>query len=134
MSDYTKKAFVSWIITFFIGVGIFLGILFWKQMYSVYGFMDACFYPGAILLGIGALLWVANAGLFDSLTYGVSYIFSSFSASKGQERKYKDLSEYSDNKMEKRRENKTYYLPYFVIGGLFLMVSIVLLVIFRMGL
>jgi len=36
---------------------------------------DACFTVGILLLGFGALLWVAGEGMFDMLTYGMRMIF-----------------------------------------------------------
>lgn len=78
-------------------------------------YVDAFSAAGGVSVFFGLLLWVAAAGAFDTMGYGFSVI--------GGNRKYKDLYEYTVRKKEKRGRQKKTYMPYIVVGIIFLMIS-----------
>ncbi|MGN0506088.1 MAG: DUF3899 domain-containing protein [Lachnospiraceae bacterium] len=81
-------------------------------------YIDAFSVAGSVSILFGMLLWVASAGAFT--TFG--YAFSTFRS----ERKYKDLYEYTVAKEEKQQRQKKTFMPYILVGFVFLMVSFIL--------
>ncbi len=78
-------------------------------------YVDAFSVAGAVSILLGLLFWITAAGAFDTIGYGFSTLSSN--------RKYKDLYEYTVGKKEKRsRQNRT-FLPYIVVGVVFLLIS-----------
>lgn len=81
-------------------------------------YVDAFGVGGAVSVFLGLLMWVASAGAFDTIGYG----FSTFSSA----RKYRDLYEYTVRKKEKRDRMGKPFLPFFLVGAVFLAVSFVI--------
>lgn len=106
------------------GIALALNVLFTLLVLFLKGFdhllyyVDAFSVAGAISVLFGMLLWVTAAGAFT--TFG--YAFSTFSS----ERKYKDLYEYTAAKEERRSKQKKTYMPFIVVGFVFLMISFIL--------
>lgn len=80
-------------------------------------YVDAFSVGGAVSVLLGLLIWVASTGAFDTFGYG----FSTFRSG----RKYKDLYEYTTYKRDKRsRQGKT-FLPFILMGGVFLAIAFI---------
>ena len=75
-------------------------------------YVDAFSAAGGVSILLGLLMWVADAGAYDTIGYG----FSVFGAPK----KYKDLYEYTLKKKEKRSRQKGHFLPFVIVGLVFL--------------
>lgn len=132
--DELKKHLVLWIIVSLVGVGFFSLVLFTRGNFAVQGYMDACFYPGMILLLVMGLIFVADTGFFDLPSYGLSSIFFHlFNTDQDKVFKYRDLAQYKKEKRDQRQYHRPYFLPFLVVGGLFIIAALVLYIIFRQG-
>lgn len=78
-------------------------------------YVDAFSVAGSVSIFFGLLVWIVEAGAFDSIGYGISTLRS--------DRRDKDFYEYTVRKKEKRSRNKKSFLPYFVMGIVFLGIS-----------
>lgn len=75
---------------------------------------------GYVTILIGALLMVSYLGAFDLFGYV-------FSPGRGTEhRKYKDYVHYSEQKMEKRSREGYFFVPYYVVGIVLVLLSILI--------
>ena len=85
---------------------------------------DAFFVPGIFLVLIGALVWIATTGFFDSLGYAMRSVVHMFMPFIKHERK--SFYDYKVEKAEKRGAT-----PYFImiVGGAYILVAAVFLVI-----
>ncbi len=101
-------------------INVFLTVLvmYFRDFNGWLCYVDAFSVAGAVSVLFGMLLWVTSVGAFS--TFG--YAFSTFRS----ERKYKDLYEYTKAKQEKQAKQKKTYVPYIVVGAVFLLISFVL--------
>ncbi len=118
-----------------IGAGILISALVaWRQgafnadsAQAVYrALCDAFFVPGALLCGLGALVFVANGGIFDIFSYGfksLRLLFTPFGKDRQQH-----YFEYKQMKAEKRQKPKYYVLK---VGLVFLLLAALCLVLFE---
>lgn len=127
MNYYVKKA-ITWFCVLIVAFAIFAATLVGFGRYGISGYMDACFVPGVVIIAIGLLMMLARQGTFDIFAYGFISMGNSFSKDP-TERKYQDFTDYSEKKNEKRVNHQPSYDAYFAIGGIFLLISIILLLI-----
>lgn len=80
----------------------------WFEILSVSGFVTCL---------IGALLLVAYWGAFDLF----GYVFSP--GRTGEHRKFANYADYTQKKEEKRARNGWYFVPYFVVGIVLMLIS-----------
>lgn len=127
-----KNVLIRWITVLVIGLIIFLAMLLLKGDYNLYGYMNAFFLPGAILIGVGGLSWIGQTGQYDIFAYGFISVFHRAFKYKEPMRD-KDLAEYKERKQQERIYKGGFinFLPYFGIGAIFLIVSIILFIIFK---
>ena len=87
---------------------------------------DAFTIPGVLLLMFGALIWVANAGALDGLSYAVTFaIRSLIPGGRLRDEKYADY-------VERKRENRVKGYGFLLIaGGVTMAVAIVFLVLYH---
>lgn len=78
-------------------------------------YVDALGVAGAVSILLVLLSWIASAGAFDTVGYGFSALFS--------DRKYKDLYDYTARKNEKRSRRRKSFVPFLIVGAVFLVVS-----------
>jgi hypothetical protein len=123
---------IRWISVFLVGVGLFLTMLFSKGNYNLYGLVDAFFIPGGVLVCVGVLGWVAQNGQFDIFSYGFGSVFHR-AFKYNEPLRDKDLPEYKERKEQERiyKGGFATLLPYFVIGGLFLIVTMIIFIIYK---
>ncbi|MFA6675711.1 MAG: DUF3899 domain-containing protein [Bacilli bacterium] len=86
---------------------------------------DATFILAAIFLSVGGLLAVSHIGFFDTIGYGFAKMGNIFFRPLKMEKKYNDLIDYKEQKYEKRKDHGFYYLPFLLLGLLFLIAAIV---------
>lgn len=121
---------VSWLFYSVLGAGIFttrwlisgLG----NTLYNAY---DACFLAGIIVVLIGALTLVAYFGAFDMVAYGFTTLFQHMRPSK--DTMHSDYAEYVEARQLRRGQSKPYFWPYTIIGGLFLIASLIFYLVVR---
>lgn len=89
---------------------------FWCDAFSVPGILGVCF---------GLLVLASNGGAFDMLAYGVQSLFRLFKKDP-IDRKYGGYYEYQQARKEKKRS--FWYLV--IVGGAYLLVGIVLLIVY----
>lgn len=90
----------------------------WSSSFSV---------PGIVCLGVGLLIWCSNEGAFDMLGYGIKSLFRLFRKDV-KDRKYGDYYGYQ----QARRSKKKPCLYLVVVGGGYLLVGIVLIIIYSL--
>lgn len=74
---------------------------------------------GYVTFLIGALLTVSYFGAFDLF----GFVFSP--GNSGEKRKYRDYAQYSQKKAEKRARERYFFVPYFVVGVVVVLLSLV---------
>ena len=88
---------------------------------------DAFFVPGILCVFGGAIIWLANEGTLDGITYVLSYAFHALLPGSWNKREsYKD---YLERKKDSRISG---YGFLFLVGGVFLLISFVFLALFNM--
>lgn len=83
---------------------------------------NACFIVGFVLVLIGGLSILSNLGAFD--------IFSYQFKRKGSGASKYTLFDHQQRRIEQSKTKKFYFVPYFVVGGLFLLVSFILSLVY----
>jgi len=103
-----------------VGINVFftLLVLYLKGFDRILAYVEAFSVAGAVSVLFGLLLWVSAAGAFNTFGYAFSFFRS--------ERRYKDLYEYTVAKQEEVSKQKKIYIPYIVVGVVFLIISLVL--------
>lgn len=126
-----KNIIIRWVSILLIGVALFCVMLFTKGNYNLYGYLDAFFVPGGVLLCLGVLGWVTQTGQFDIFAYGIGSTFHRAFKYK-EPLKDRDLAEYKERKQQERtyKGGFTTLIPYFVIGLAFMIVAIILYVLY----
>ena len=87
---------------------------------------DGFFVPAALLLSAGALIFVSNFGIFNGISYAARYVARMFVPSSGK----RDESYGDYGKRKAKKGNITGYGFLFAVGGAFLAVALVFLVLF----
>ena len=96
-------------------IAVTLVVLFVRGFELKIYYVDAFSVAGGVSILLGLLMWIADAGAFDTISYG----FSALSA----QRKYKDLYEYSMKKKETRSRRRGHFLSFVIVGFGFLGIS-----------
>ena len=128
-----KKRILQYGITAALGLAAALLIMNAQGFFVLFGnnadtysiLSDAFFVPGMIMVSLGALIWIAGTGLFDSVSYALSvaaHAVIPFLKNKPKS--------YYDYKSE--REGKTTKTPMFILytGGGFLAISVIFLIVY----
>lgn len=128
MSEENQKKLITWISLAIVSIGGFCLIFFLRARYDIVGYIDGIFPMGCLILAIAAFIFLGREGTFDILGYAFGSFFRSLNG-RYSETKYKDFNEYKDVHEANRKVKKAYYLPYLIVGGGLLLVSIILLII-----
>lgn len=85
-----------------------------------YYYRDSLFLAGMVVVFVGGLAIVANFGIFD--------IFSYYPGRKKKENgKKENYGDYVERKkLERSADRNLYFLPYFIVGSIFLVASLIL--------
>lgn len=93
-----------------------------KDLYQVLS--DSFFVPAVVITGFGLLIFASNEGVFDGISYGVKAFLGMFKSK--QEKKYKSLYEYKEQKHAVKTETK-----FILISGLIILaISIVFYILY----
>ena len=126
------KKYLKYIITFGIGLVAFIAIILSKRLFQqteldeIYKILsDASFVPAVVIGGVGIIVFVDNNGVFDIIIYGVKLALTAFSRDINK-RKYKTFYDYRVAKHETSH-------PYgflLLVGGFFLVISVIFLILY----
>ncbi len=128
----SQKKWVPTLICFGIGTLLCAAVLiansFWTvEAPDIYRLLsDACIVPGALIGGAGALVFAANGGMFDMLSYGIMHIFDLFRPNARNER-YRSFYDYKQAKGDRHRPVAFMLivgLVFFALSGVFSVVWI----------
>lgn len=122
-----KAKLITWGIVLLVAIAVFLLWLFIKADYSVRGFSDAFFLPGATVLGLLVLHLTTRGGVFDFAKY--SFVRIGDFAKRSGKKSYADAYEYSENQRAKRERNPAYIWPFIIIGGLLIITAVILMIV-----
>lgn len=117
----------TWIIVSITGIAFFLLVLFLRGDFTYFGFSDALFIPGAIIIAAGGMVLIERGGTFDILRYGFIRLFDSFKREKIKS--FTDAYEYSEFRKEHRIRHGFYWLPYVVISAILIVVAFVFMLL-----
>ncbi len=122
-----KKIFfhktLNYVVISIISIIFFILVVAIKGFDKLQSYFDASFVVCVFNFGAAGLSCTTREGVFDSLGYGFDRLFKSTFTG---HYKYKDLVEFKDAKVDKRKRNKYNFAPYLVIGTIFLILSVVL--------
>ena len=118
LNKYFFHSPMHYVAALVMNIVLMLIVLFLNGFDKVIFYVNACSVAGAISVLWGMLLGVTAAGAFNTFGYALSTFRT--------ERKYQDLYEYTVAKEEKNSKQKKTYIPYIVIGAVFLLISYVL--------
>lgn len=107
----------------YIAMRDFAGAELWEKMVMI---CDALTIPGLLLLMVGALIWAANTGALDGITYAVSFAFRSLIP--GGRHKDERYADYVERQREKRVKGYGFLL---ITGGITMAVAIVFMIAYR---
>ena len=115
----TKKKIITW------SVLILLSLLSILLCYFVAkrGLSDCFIIPGAAYLIFAVLAFIERAGTFDIFVYQFQNLVNSFR--KGSPKRYDNAGDYKRAKKRLRDGSRFDYLPYLILGGIYLIVGIV---------
>lgn len=124
---FKRIFFHSWLkylISFLISVVVALIVLINKGFNYLVSYSDAFFVGGTIILGVGLLSMLSSFGTFDIFSYSGKYVFN-----KMRSKDMENYPDYSKGKALNREETKFSFIPYLVVGGFEIIISIVILII-----
>ena len=132
----TKSKSRKYIIASAIGVAIGICVFAIKggfdatdKILTLYALCDAFFVPGILLLGFGTLLFCADDGVFDMLTYGTMKVVNLVRSEKRRSSFPKTFYDYRVMKQEGRKGGFGYLM---IIGAVFLAVAVLFLILAEM--
>lgn len=89
---------------------------------------DAFTVPGVLILAVGALVWLSAQGATDSITYLIGGIFKRLiPIGRWKEERFEKYYDFVERKRAKRPKG---YGFIFVIGGVFMAIAIVFMILF----
>lgn len=98
---------LPYIITFIVGAAIFVAVIcgmgIWNAattQVTLQILCDAFFTAGAVIFGVGLLVFCSNGGAYYMLSYAIVKLVDLFR--RGAKGKYKDFYEYAEKKKEKQ--------------------------------
>lgn len=110
----------KYIISLLIGLIITLCFLFQSNFVYLRNYVDGLFIGGATIFSVGALSLVSYFGAFDLFSYNIKRF------SKDGRDKYKSLYDYTVIMKEERKNLDYPFIPYFVVGTILLIISVIL--------
>jgi hypothetical protein len=123
-----RQIVFAFVFAFIFALAVFLLFFFLTKDYSLRGWCNALFVPGAVLLFIPVFIWIRRSGVFDVTEYAFFRLFESFNP-QAEGKRYKDASDYSSAQKEKREKNKPFLWPFFSVSGLLLLASFILVIL-----
>ena len=127
-----KKNILRYSIASAVGLALAFVILCFKNIFSqtdavkVFQILcDAFFVTGICFACIGVIMLAGNGGAFDMLGYAFVMLFDALRKDISK-RKYKDF--YEDRQAKKEKKRNVLYM--FVVGGAFIAISVIFLILY----
>ncbi len=96
----------------------------YKEKAEIFAWCDSLFITFGTIFGIGALSLLSSFGAFDLIGYSFANIFSVIIHK--DQKKYVDVIDYRDKRIEKNTKTKWSYFVYIGISMLFLIAALAL--------
>ena len=129
---YFKAYLITFIVTIVIASAIFLLMFFFApNKMSFYGAFNGLTVASFIILGVAGLVFVANEGMFDSLTYGANQLATAMFNKKAN--KYNDYNGYLEKKKEARIHSPRYHMAILFASIPFVIATIVMFIIYKVS-
>ena len=127
MSESTRNNIILWAVVAGLTITAFCLLFFLRGDYSLVGWMNATFFSGGIIFAMGLLALVHHLGAFDMFVYGVRDVFFHMNPNPSKQKQYADFVDYLEKKKEARRKKKYYFLIPFVVFGVSLLITAIIL-------
>ena len=121
-----KPYIIAGIISLLFGVGLFFLLVYAFHM----SYMDGTAFGAVFLFSFAGLIWVSREGFFDLASYGFRQ-FGNMLFTK-EPNKFNDFVGYKQYKREIRENRPKYYFSLLVVGGLFLIATIILFIVSKL--
>ena len=121
-----KPYIIAGIMSLFFGIGIFCLIVFAFKMAIV----DGAAFAALFLISAAGLIWVSREGFFDLASYGFKQFGNMLFSKKPNQ--FNDFAGYKEYKRETRENKPKYYLSLLVIGGVFLLATLIIFIISKL--
>ena len=90
---------------------------------------DAFFMSSALLMGLGALLWVSKEGVFNGLSYSVKNLLHIHKISSKEWQRNETFAEYKERISEKVKKRELLFLV--IVGSGYLLLAILFLILYH---
>ena len=117
------------LILILVATAVFTAVLFVRGVVNSSGAKDmfrcasdAAFVSGVAMLVVGGLMWTADQGVADGVTYGVSKLF------KRRSLDYEDKKESYSEYKERKHAKKINVAEFFICGGIYVALALILLI------
>ena len=121
----TKDEYITFGVMFLISSIIFTLIFFLVEPFGLVSAASGTFTAGFVSLAVLVLKILTNEGAFDTFGYAFASFFWKFTPP-DHDRKYKDLYEYKQKKIEKRKTTPLFFVPYVVVGFIYIIVACII--------
>lgn len=123
--SFLKRYWIRFVVSVVLGGAILILFLSLQNEWtSRFGYMNGCFIAGAFLLGVAALSIINNFGGFRLASY-----YFRRKKTVENEGKYENFIEFNARKDEERVSFRWCFLPYVIVGLIYLIPSLVLMAI-----
>ena len=123
-----KIYIIAGIIALAIGAGIFC-LYFFLNKSTIIAACNASILAAVSLIGLASLILLTRFGAFDTFAYGFAQLGTAMFGR--QPKKYNDMVEYKQIKAEQRKDKSNYFISFFIAGGLFLIATLVLEILYH---
>lgn len=127
-SDPLVRTITRYIVSVLLCLIIFL-IVFFTGERSVVTTINSFFVSGACVLGLGFFSLVNHFGGMDFFRYAT--ITTAAFLKKNPEKPFEDLVEYRDYKNKQRQFEGPVFLPYIIVGSIFLVVALIIYFVYK---
>ena len=121
-----KPYIIAGVISLILGITIFCLIVFVGKK----AYVDGGAFATLALVSTGGLIWVSRDGFFDFVSYGFRQFGNALFSKKPNE--YNDFAGYKEYMNTSRKNRSKYYLSVLIAGGVFLILTIILFIIYKL--
>ena len=121
-----KPYIIAGVISLILGITIFCLIVFVGKK----AYVDGAAFATLALVSTGTLTWISREGFFDFASYGFRQFGNALFSKKPNE--YNDFAGYKNYKQESRENRSKYYISVLIVGGVFLIITIILFIIYKL--
>lgn len=119
MLENLKKYYLKYIASLLIGVGILcINNIIQNNWTNILAYVDGAFIAGMTLICVGGLSVCSYYGAYD--------VFAYMFVKKYPNGTKPSLYEFSEDRKENRKKIKGKFIPYFLFGGVFLCLALIL--------